>query len=351
MVEPGLDERFTSAEVALRKLHRSPSEKLSVEVPVTGVVGTITKPSSRKVELVKSADALTIYFPQAEVKPRRIRLWFSKGILLWLSASLTLSLVSLTGAILLILFWLCGSLWERIALNLSKRRFAILNQLKIDQHQMTFHLYEKDQIRISRSSPRNTITSLEYQCREDGYCSLTIWADRSYTLGSNQPFSTAELRWLADELSQWLELPLKQTRQYSLLPTDLLQDGAPQLLEIQAPIVKPHDSQVVLLKKPGWIEILTPANTDHATHSRLYIDHQQIDQTLPSGEDLIPSMRQAITALEYRGNEANSDCFLRIWASQRKYELGKHGSLSPEELKWLAYELSEWLGLPIYSVG
>lgn len=352
MVEPGLDERFASAEVALRQLNsRSSTQKLAIEIPAGGVGGTIAKPSNSKVELIKSSDALTIYFPQVEVKPSRQRRWFSQEILLWFAASLTLSLLSPTGAILLMLLWSCGWFWEIITLSLSRRQFATLNMLKIDQQQITLQLREKDRFILPRSSPRKTLIGLEYQCREDGYCTLTLLADRSYQLKSNEPFTTADLGWLAHELSQWLELPLKQPMQYPFLPDKLLQNGALQMLDMQAAIVKPSDSQIVLMKKPGWIEILIPTNTNPhgSTHSRLYIDHQQIHQTLPSGEDLTPSMRQAITALEYRNG--NGYRCLRVWAGQRKYELGEDGFLSPEELQWLAYELSEWLGLPVYATN
>ena len=36
-----------------------------------------------------------------------------------------------------------------------------------------------------------------------------------------------------------------------------------------------------------------------------------------------------------------------IWVGTQKYELGGNGIISEPELDWLAYELSDWLGLPI----
>jgi hypothetical protein len=57
----------------------------------------------------------------------------------------------------------------------------------------------------------------------------------------------------------------------------------------------------------------------------------------------------AISTIEYCSNSDDSNGFLRIWAGTQKYELREDGSLSVDELKWLAYELSEWLGLPIYQ--
>ncbi|MDZ8069715.1 MAG: serine/threonine-protein kinase [Nostoc sp. DedQUE08] len=63
-----------------------------------------------------------------------------------------------------------------------------------------------------------------------------------------------------------------------------------------------------------------------------------------------PSSRQDILRLERSKDTYNQPC-LTIWAATKKYDI-LTGELhffpaTPPELDWLAYELSDWLGLPI----
>lgn len=60
-----------------------------------------------------------------------------------------------------------------------------------------------------------------------------------------------------------------------------------------------------------------------------------------------PAPRQDITKLEV---ECQGDHRLRmiIWAGIQQYQLGSHvGNITTPEFDWLAYELSDWLGLPL----
>jgi hypothetical protein len=63
-----------------------------------------------------------------------------------------------------------------------------------------------------------------------------------------------------------------------------------------------------------------------------------------------PSSRQNIQRLERSKDKSNQPC-LTIWAGTKKYEIltGEFYffPVTPPELHWLAYELSDWLGLPI----
>ncbi len=80
------------------------------------------------------------------------------------------------------------------------------------------------------------------------------------------------------------------------------------------------------------------------SYTRLFIDNQQIYLTDATDSDLPPSLRYAISELEhFKGDNFYA---LRIWAGKRKYELSSN-SISVAELDWLAYELGDWLDLPI----
>ncbi|MDZ8227378.1 hypothetical protein [Nostoc sp. ChiVER01] len=63
-----------------------------------------------------------------------------------------------------------------------------------------------------------------------------------------------------------------------------------------------------------------------------------------------PSSRQNIVRLE-RSKDTYNQPSLTIWAGTKKYDIltGEFYffPVTPPELDWLAYELSDWLGLPI----
>lgn len=351
LVEPGLDERFTSAEAALQQLsYLSIQQKALTENSTAELDLEITKPSGSPVELFVSDHLLAIQFPQSAPKRRHSLLSFFTNVPLCLAAGIILATINPGLAIFLLLIWLAGTYWEPMILRVFHRSLTQSNLLKIDQDQITLRLYEKGKLN-SISSPRQTITGLEYRSNGEGYYSLMIWADQQYEIGSHQSLSSKELQWLAYELGNWLNLPVQQIQQHLPLPTALFRKGVPQILTSQVPVEKPIASKIVLLKQPSWIDILIPLevsqNSDHYT--RLHIDNQQIHQTSASKKVPPPSHRMSIRAIEYHSDQDDSKGFLRVWAGQRQYVLGEDGSLAPNELRWLAYELSQWLRLPIYQ--
>ncbi|MBD2504622.1 serine/threonine protein kinase [Anabaena azotica] len=74
-----------------------------------------------------------------------------------------------------------------------------------------------------------------------------------------------------------------------------------------------------------------------------------------------PSPRESISKLIYipkhfakdsDGDKIQVPAQLEIWAGAKKYELGDNTKIKSEtELEWLAYELSDWLNIPIERVG
>jgi serine/threonine protein kinase len=349
LVEPGLDERFAAAEAALQKLHLSAHQQLYVERPAVDVAPVvIAKPNGSLVKLSTSANLLTIQFPQKALNRTHSSLPLFKIVTVWLAAGFFVAFVNLVLSILLLLICVSIPYLER---SIFKGHLTKSNILRIDQHQIALELYENDKLKTSISSSRQTINRLEYRVSDEGYYSLKIWADKEYELGGNDLLSYEELKWLAYELGKWLNLPVKKTRQDIPLPTAIFRKGLPQIIQLQTPLEKPINTKVILLKRPNWIDILIPIVSSQNTneYTRLYIDNQQIYQTSASRKDPSPSLRMAISTIEYCSNSDDSNGFLRVWAGTQKYDLGEDGSLSVDELKWLAYELSEWLGLPIYQ--
>ncbi|UBF23769.1 serine/threonine protein kinase [Kovacikia minuta CCNUW1] len=352
LVEPGLDERFVSAAAALQKANSlNTHQKVYIEQPAAEITLTpITKPPSSRIELSKSANLLTIQFPQTLSKRTHSPSPLFKNVPVWFTVGLMLAFINPALPVSLLPLWISGVCLEQIILRFFRRPLTKCNSLRIDQHQITLNLYEQDKLKTSIFSPRQKITGLEYRIGDEGCYALTIWADKQYELSSRDSLSAQELQWLAYELGRWLDLPIQQTKQHLPLPIALFRKGVPEILPSQAVVEKPIDSKIVLLKRPGWIDILIPFNSSQNTdgYTRLYIDHQQIHQTSAFKKDPLPSLRMAINAIEYHSHSDNSDGFLRVWAGRQRYDLGEDGSLSAAELDWLAYELSQWLGLPVY---
>lgn len=352
LVEPGLDERFASAQAALQNLdylfrhQQIYIEKLALDAPFT-----ISQPSGSAVKLSTLANLLTIEFPQTQIKQTAllspllftdVRVWLIGGLIFAFNPVLS---------IYFLLLCLISSYLKQNILNVFRQPLTKSNILRIDEHQITLCLYEKDKLKTSISSLRQTITGLEYRSGNECHHALIIWADKQYELDNKDSLSCQELQWLACELGKWLDIPVKQTIQHSSLPTTLFRQGLPKILPSQVKIEKPIGSRIILIKRRSWIDILIPLDSSQNTddYTQLHIDNQQIHLTSASRKNSPPSLRMGINAIESYSNSDNSQGFLRVWAGQQKYELGEDGSLSPDEVKWLAYELSMWLKLPIYE--
>ncbi|QLE50208.1 serine/threonine protein kinase [Nostoc sp. C057] len=87
---------------------------------------------------------------------------------------------------------------------------------------------------------------------------------------------------------------------------------------------------------------------------RLYINRQQIYLIYKifklERHNLLPSSRQEILRLDINKSDFNK-YYLTIWAGIKKYVISSNEldifTVTLLELDWLAYELSDWLGLPI----
>jgi serine/threonine protein kinase len=364
LVEPDLEERFASAAAALESLKSSSLPKTLEWAVVKAGPEAIAQPSHSQIQRFASEHHLTFQFPPKTQKAPlpSSRLW--KVTPLALVAGLVITLVSPPIAIFAAILWVSGIGIETVFLRLrhrlnNKRRSspAHPNLLKVTRHQLVLRLHdgnyrlqEGDRLITSLSLPLSNLRALEYRGSHEHFHALIIEADQRYELRGDGLASTRELRWIAEELSQRLNLPLRHTKDYLVLPPAIAQQEPKTLMDFPTPIAQPPDTQVILLKRVSWIDILIPINSsqDVEEYDRLHIDEHQIRQSFAQQQDPLPSLRMAIRAIEYCSDRDRATGFLRIWAGKRKYELGRD-LLSTAELEWLAYELSEWLGLPVYD--
>jgi len=158
--------------------------------------------------------------------------------------------------------------------------------------------------------------------------------------------SPAYVEWL-----EWLTDPNLERRAKSAQEAlSALEQGGRRPTTI-APVVKPTETKISLVKEANSLEILLPSLLGQA---HLHIDPQHISFTsrrlgFQSGRPQT-SPRKQVSRLEYRkagGEQGDSEPQLAVWAGTQKYELRSHPPLTTPELDWLAYELSTWLQLPI----
>lgn len=158
--------------------------------------------------------------------------------------------------------------------------------------------------------------------------------------------SPAYIEWL-----EWLTDPNLERRAKSAQEAlSALEQGIPKAAAI-APVAKPVDTKISLIKESSSLEILLPSLLGQ-TH--LQIDPQQISFTsrrlgFQTGRPQT-APRNQVSRLEYRkagSDSSDSDPHLAVWAGTQKYELRGNPPLTVPELDWLAYELSTWLKLPI----
>jgi serine/threonine protein kinase len=204
MLEPSLDRRFSSAQIALQALKQP---DLVNSDPLTG-----RKPACSKVAFTKDTDILQILLPPQGFS------WES----LWQNILLSLFcipfLTSVSGNWLLVAVVIaCGITSSCLFETFVKTRLRIdWDSISMSSEIFGLRFYE------SLSSPRQNITKLEcifpyVMCKEGSLESLDHY---EYILPSiffwtcNQKYVLSRLTlpeqdWLAHELSNWLEVPIE----------------------------------------------------------------------------------------------------------------------------------------------
>ncbi|MBD2364974.1 serine/threonine protein kinase [Anabaena minutissima FACHB-250] len=218
MTEPNLERRFSSASLALQALDEPQSPKY-----ISGLV--TTKPSGSKIQLTKNWETLEILIPPLGFQPSMVftglfAIAWNSFILFWTIGALSAPFpINLPFALFSLPFWGAGGFMVYIFL------FTLFGniQLRLNSKQinLTYELFGF-KFHRPRPSPRESITKLVYIPKHLTRDSsgdktqvspqLEIWAGvQKYQLGDTTVIeSEAELEWLANELSDWLGIPIQR---------------------------------------------------------------------------------------------------------------------------------------------
>lgn len=207
MTEPSLDRRFTSAQEALQALEQP--------APVALVVA---KPFGSKISLLKHSNTLEILMPRKGFSGEVVLLslfaiaWNS-FLVTWLTVVLSMPWgMNLFMALFSLPFWAVGvGMIAQILSTLFGRVRLRLNHQEISQtHEIFGFNYKR-----SRPAPLHNISKLELECLSDTNCRMIVWAGtQRYVLGGHGQMTEPELNWLANEVGDWLRVPI-QVKQLS----------------------------------------------------------------------------------------------------------------------------------------
>ncbi|NDJ20404.1 protein kinase [Nostoc sp. B(2019)] len=220
MTEPSLERRLNSATQALAAL-----EEPQLRSTPALVLG---KPAGSKLQLTKNWDSLEIIVPPTGFHPSILftglfAIAWNSFILFWTIGALSAPFpVNIPFALFSLPFWGAGffmvytflfHLFGRIRLRLNQEQIALTWEL------FTFQFHRP------RPSPRQSITKLVYipqhftkdseGNRVDVPPQLDVWSGiYKYRLGGagGGIKHEAELEWLANELSDWLDLPITREK-------------------------------------------------------------------------------------------------------------------------------------------
>ncbi|PSB01496.1 serine/threonine protein kinase [Merismopedia glauca] len=216
MTQPSLDQRFVGANTALKALEELPKKDLAV-VPEA-------KPSNTKIILTKTANKFEFMIPPSGFNPGMIAI--GAFALAWNSFLVFFNGFSLFAPFPINLVFALFSLpfWGVGLAMIMAILFPLFGQttLKItpDKIGLTFKMWGI-QYNPTKVSPRDEIDKISYVPKHskkdsDGDrvqvpAKLIVWAGiKKYELSACDSISEREIDWLAQELSDWLGLPLSK---------------------------------------------------------------------------------------------------------------------------------------------
>ncbi|WP_019500395.1 serine/threonine protein kinase [Pseudanabaena sp. PCC 6802] len=222
MTEPNVDLRLESAPKALQALEKRQQRRADLSVSSPSSIQSTGKPAGSRVQLIKNREKIEIILPPMGFNPSLVFLvpfaiawnsflvmWYGISIATWSSGGWFMGLFAIghltvgLGLIATILFTLFGKMALRIDRQLITLSFEVLG-----------FKWNKP-----RPSPREHICKLEltkrsYRRDSDGdrvevKPQINIWAGvQKYEFGGGGIIVDPELEWLAQELSDWLGLPI-----------------------------------------------------------------------------------------------------------------------------------------------
>ncbi|MTJ54822.1 serine/threonine protein kinase [Anabaena sp. UHCC 0253] len=215
MTEPSLGNRLRSANEAIIALDKP-------QLPIkTNTKLTSKKPNDSKIKLTKNRYLLEIIIPPSKLQAPRIRLSIATIFLIYIISFVwNATLLTVNGQTFFWIF-LTGILFlmSLYIFNLFKSIILRIDQDKISIHYDFFGydiyfyppayrddicLLQRIRTYVHKSSKKSS--SLEIKAQ------IIIWAgtDKNFIIGNNNDLvSEPELDWLAQELSEWLNLPIR----------------------------------------------------------------------------------------------------------------------------------------------
>ncbi|NEP10025.1 MAG: protein kinase [Symploca sp. SIO1A3] len=214
ITEPSLEERLASADHALQILEQETpqNQPLALLVPV--------KPENSKVVLIKNHNVLKIYIPPKGFTLKLLPIIGFALIWDWFLAIAVSSLNS--GGFFAPLFSLLGlgvSVWlilqilfaffGQVGLKLDQEKISLWYQLFGCKYYRPLSASRHHILKLER--PETTYRTDHRGCQIEVKPQINIWAGtKKFTIGGGGLLSESELDWLANELSNWLGLPVIQ---------------------------------------------------------------------------------------------------------------------------------------------
>ncbi len=155
---------------------------------------------------------------------------------------------------------------------------------------------------------------------------------------------------LSPEFTQWLKLMTdpRIDQRFASARDALMSLDTPSVPRSSFSVPqKPADCKIRVNKDANSLEVIIPGLSGK---TRLMIDQQQI----VLGNEVLglqfkqgkPADRRSIASIECIKN-LEGRYRIVIWAGSQSFDLGTDQGMSEAEKNWLAYELSNWLGIPI----
>ncbi len=212
-IQPSLDKRFTSAQKALQIL-KNPPPKLENRL-------VVTKPRGSRVILQKDINSIEIVIPAAGFSLEILGLLgfaiaWNSFIFFWTGAVMLAPFpINVPFVLFSLPFWIAGiGMVRDIILGLFRQ-----TQLRIDRQQICLtHKIFGFNYKFFRPAPREDITKLEYTKKSFEYDSegarKNIDPQLNIQIGAKEyclreKLTSSELEWLANELSEWLEIQIE----------------------------------------------------------------------------------------------------------------------------------------------
>jgi serine/threonine protein kinase len=216
MTEPSLKNRLSSANEAIAALDKP-------QLPPNTAL-TFKKPTDSKIQLTKNKNSLEIIIPSVGFRISTFNLAFSSIFLICITQLFTsIVLNGLTHPF----FWIIGLIfWSTTLSSLYMLLFSLFGKWRLHINQDKIELIRElwgTKIKFPRPASKENICLLQqirkYTHKNSGLSSLQIkaqiiiWAgkEKKFIIGNdNDLISEPELDWLAHELSDWLDMPIRR---------------------------------------------------------------------------------------------------------------------------------------------